>query len=187
MERLGGDLDELLLLAAGRGDDAAWARYRGRNLPVVSGYLLRRCDPAVVPELTAETFAAALLASGAYLPGTATPRAWLLAIADRTLRASRRHGRVERGARRQAALARVGGEEGELAVGRVPAVLDPGTAIRHVVGELRRCQRDAVSARVVEELDWNEVAAELERSEPEARACVRCALDALRGRLLATR
>jgi RNA polymerase sigma-70 factor (ECF subfamily) len=187
MERVGGDLDELLLLAAGRGDDAAWARYRERNLPIVTGYLLRRCDPAVVAELAAETFAAALLASGAYLPGTATPRSWLLAIAARTLRASRRRGRVERGARRQAALARVGGEEGQLAVGRAPVVLDPGTAIRHVVGELRRCQRDALSARVVEELDWHEVATELQRSEPEARACFHCALDALRGQLLATR
>lgn len=187
MERAGGDLDEVLLLAAGRGDDAAWARYRSRNLPLVAGYLLRRADPSAVAELTAETFAAALLASGSYLPGGKAPRAWLLAIADRTLRASRRGGRVERRARRQAALARVGGAEGELAAADAPAVLDPGTAIRHVVGSLRRCQRDAVSARVVEELDWADVAAELQRSETEARACVRCALSDLRGRLLTAR
>jgi len=187
MDRVGGDLDEVLLLAAGRGDEAAWARYRARNMPVVAGYLLRRGDPAAVPELTAETFAAALLECGAYLPGAGTPRAWLLSIADRTLRVSRRRGRVERGARRQAALQRIGGEEGELAAAAAPVVLDPGSAIRHVVGELRPCQRDAVAVRVVEELGWSEAAASLERSEEEARACVDCALDALRGRLLAAR
>jgi RNA polymerase sigma-70 factor (ECF subfamily) len=183
----GGDDDEGLLLAAGRGDAAAWARFRDRHLPVVGGYLLRRTgDATVAAELTAEAFAAALLATPDYLPGATTPRAWVVAIADRTLRTSRRTGRIVRGARQRLALERVDSAEAALPADGDPLVLDAGAAIRHVVGELRRCQREVVVARIVEERGWDEIEAELD-GDRDARACARCGLAALRGRLLAAR
>ena len=185
MSRGGANDDERLLLAAGRGDAAAWARFRDLHLPVVGGYLLRRtADATIAAELTAEAFAAALLAAPDYLPGAQTPRAWVVAIAERTLRASRRTGRVVRGARLRVALER--GDEPELRADGDPLVLDAGVAIRHVVGELRRCQREVLVARVVEERGWEEIDAEL-GGDRDARACARCGLAALRGRLLAAR
>lgn len=187
MERGGVDPGEELLLAAGRGDVAAWTEFRRLGHPLVAGWALRHAGEELAAELVAETFAAALLASPDYLPGETSVRAWLLAIAERTLRVSRRRGRIGHGARRRAALERVGGAEGALALSDAPVVLDPGTAIRHLLAELSACQREVVVARVVEERGYGEIAAELRCSEAAARACVSCGLNALRGRLPAAR
>lgn len=173
----GTEPDEGLLLAAGRGDGAAWEAFRRRSVPLVAGYLLRRADECHVAELTDETFAAALLASGEFLPGDRSARDWLLEIAGRTLRSSRRRGRIERSARRHMALEGVDGAERALAGAQGPLppgaagplVLDPGAAIRHAIGELPRCQRAAVDAWIV--------------GEPIGAACTPCALQSLRTRL----
>jgi len=97
------DDDELLARAA-RGDGDAFAHFYRRHLAAITSYLLRRPgDREVTADMTAETFAAALLACPRFRPGGAPALAWLYGIAANKLRESRRRGRVEEEARRRLA------------------------------------------------------------------------------------
>src|ERR1700758_3915627 len=98
------DDDELL----GRfvaGDAEAFVTFYGRHLTAVLGFFLRRTrDAELTADLTAEVFAAALVAATRYRPRERTGLAWLYGIAARKLADSRRRGRVEDEARRRLAL-----------------------------------------------------------------------------------
>lgn len=99
-------------------------------------------------DLTAESFAAALAASGRYRPGEAPARAWLLGIARNKLLASQRsHGR-ERAARRRLGMPSL--EFADEALERVEELLDAaGSGYLNGMAELTADERDAIEARVI--------------------------------------
>jgi RNA polymerase sigma-70 factor (ECF subfamily) len=176
--------DDGLLLAAAVGDADAFDAFHRRHMAAVAGFLLRRGGPAELrEELAAETFAAALLGCPQYRPGEQPARTWLLQIAERKLKESRRCGRVSSTARRQLALERIALAGGAPCRAERPEVLDPGAAILHVVDELDGDQRDAVIARVVEERDYADIASELACPEAVVRSHVSHGLARLRERL----
>ena len=82
--------DEDLLLSA---DPEDFGRFYDRNVHAILGYFSRRThDPELAADLTAETFAAALVARRRYRIGATPPVAWLFGIAQHKLVDARRRG-----------------------------------------------------------------------------------------------
>ncbi len=110
----GHDHDLLPRFAAG--DPEAFVAFYRLHLPAVLSFFLRRTqDPELTADLTAEVFAAALLAADRYEPGHRPERAWLYGIAAHKLADSRRRGRVEDAARRRLALEPLAVDDADLA------------------------------------------------------------------------
>src|SRR3954469_10366081 len=92
--------DATLLAAAARGDERAFEAFYRRHLAAVTGFHLRRTGrPELAFDLTAETFAAVVVAVGSFDQARGTATGWLFAIAAHKLRDSFRRGRVEASAR----------------------------------------------------------------------------------------
>jgi DNA-directed RNA polymerase specialized sigma24 family protein len=85
--------DEALLLS---GDLEDFGRFYDRYVRSLLAFFQRRTrNPEVAADLTAETFAAAMIARGRYEARTATAAAWLFAIAQHKLADYRRRGAAE--------------------------------------------------------------------------------------------
>ncbi len=169
--------DDLLTRFVDGDPDAFVAFYRS-HLSAVLGFFLRRTgDPELTADLTAEVFAAALLAAERYRPGERPALAWLYGIAAHKLADSRRRGRVEDEARRRLALEPLAIDDDELA--RVAEMADDGAAERALLS-LPPAQRDAVLARVVDERPYPEIAQQMRCSELLVRQRVSRGLRALR-------
>jgi RNA polymerase sigma factor (sigma-70 family) len=149
--------DELLKRT---GDDRdAFGEFYDRHVKAVLGELRRaglRTEEAL--DLTAEVFAAALLASRRYRPGEAPARAWLFGIARNKVMHRRRRAATETAARRRLGMPRL--TYSDEALERVEELLDAERA-RYVNGaaELPPAEREAVVARVIEEREYDEIAA----------------------------
>lgn len=182
-----GEPDDALLAAAARGDADAYAAFYRRHVAAVVGYMVRRTgDREAAADLTAETFAAALLACPRYRPEITPAQGWLFGIAEHKLIDSRRRGRVESAARRRLAMERITLTDDDLERVEELAALDRSSApetLLDAVGELGREQRDAVLARVVQERDYSDIASELRCSEAVVRKRVSRGLAQLRTRL----
>jgi RNA polymerase sigma-70 factor (ECF subfamily) len=171
--------DDLLARFAG-GDPEAYVAFYQRHLRAVLGFFLRRTgDAELTADLTAEVFAAALLAAQRYRPGEPA-LAWLYGIAAHKLADSRRRGRVEDAARRRLALEPLAIDDAELA--RVEEIADSGAAEAAVL-TLPPAQRDAVLARIVDERPYAEIADEMQCSELLVRQRVSRGLRALRAQM----
>ena len=171
--------DDDLLLGYAAGDPDAFVAFYRRHLPAVLGYFLRRTgDAELTADLTAETFAAALLAAPRYRPGERPALAWLYGIAGHKLADSRRRGRVEDEARQRLALEPLAVDDDDLA--RVERLAASGEA-EAALASLPADQRDAVVARVLEERPYAEIATEMHCSELLVRQRVSRGLKALRG------
>ena len=82
--------DEHLLLSA---DPEDFGVFYDRHVHAVIGYFSRRTrDPELAADLTAETFAAALVARRRYRIGSTPPVAWLFGIAQHKLIDAHRRG-----------------------------------------------------------------------------------------------
>jgi RNA polymerase sigma factor (sigma-70 family) len=149
--------DELLLRT---GDDReAFGEFYDRHVRAVLSELRGRglrTEEAL--DLTAEVFAAALLASRRYRPGEAPARAWLLGIARNKLAHRRRRAATETAARRKLGMPRL--TYSDEALERVEELLD-AESHRYTNGTaaLPPAEREAVVARVIEERDYDEIAA----------------------------
>jgi DNA-directed RNA polymerase specialized sigma24 family protein len=120
--------DDNLLCAFAAGDAEAFGTFYRRHLPAVLGFFLRRTgDPELTADLTAEAFAAALLAAERYRPGERPALAWLYGIAAHKLADSRRRGRCSRSRQPDRELGDVGLSKG---VVRGGASCDPGRRLR---------------------------------------------------------
>jgi len=173
--------DDDLLAQFAAGDAEAFVAFYRRHLPAVLGFFLRRTgNPELTADLTAEVFAAALLAAERYRPGERPALAWLYGIAAHKLADSRRRGRVEDEARRRLSLEPLAIDDEELA--RVQELADPGAAEAAVL-TLPPAQRDAVLARVVDERTYAEIAVEMQCSELLVRQRVSRGLRALRAQI----
>ena len=173
--------DDDLLAQYAAGDAKAFVAFYRRHLPAVLGFFLRRTgNPELTADLTAEVFAAALLAAERYRPGDRPALAWLYGIAAHKLADSRRRGRVEDEARRRLALEPLTIDDEELA--RIQEMADPGAAEAAVL-TLPPTQRDAVLARIVDERPYAEIAHDMQCSELLVRQRVSRGLRALRAQI----
>lgn len=176
--------DDELLARFASGDPEAFVSFYRRHLGAMLAFFLRRTgDPELTADLTAEVFAAALLAAERYRPGERPALAWLYGIAAHKLADSRRRGRVEDAARRRLALEPLYIDDAELA--RVEDLADVGTAgtVEAALQALPAVQRDAVLARVVEERSYAEIASAMRCSELVVRQRVSRGLRGLRMRM----
>jgi RNA polymerase sigma-70 factor, ECF subfamily len=109
-------------------------------------------------DVTAEVFAAALLASRRYRSGEAPARAWLMGIARNKLMHRHRRTATETAARRRLGMARL--SYSDEALERVAEQLDAASHVyTNGTAALPPAERDAVVARVIEERDYDEIAA----------------------------
>jgi len=171
------------LLSATRHDSAAFALFYDRYEAAVVGYFVRRTrDVELAADLTAEVFAAALTAADTYEPSAPTAAPWLFTIAHHTLARSVRRGRVEARARQLIGVR----EAFELEPGQAELVQEALAASDWVAGVLEGLpaeQRDAVRARILDELPYPEIAKRMETSELVVRKRVSRGLASLRQRL----
>jgi RNA polymerase sigma-70 factor, ECF subfamily len=169
--------DEELLVS---GDSAAFGVFYDRHARLLMGYFMRRTrDPEVAADLTAETFASAIVAQRRFKPGGAPAVAWLFTIARRRLADYHRRGSVDAHVRRALALERPPLSEDDARLIRLLA--DETTSA--LMAELPPDQRDAVAAHVLADRDYSEIASELHTSEAAVRQRVSCGLGTLRRRL----
>lgn len=164
------------LLVAARTDASAFRAFYERYAERVHAYHLRRArEPQAAYDLTAETFARAWLARGRFrdrVDGTAGP--WLFAIARNVLVDSVRRHRLERAACERLGLG-------------IEATTEPDETwlegLDEALQELPAAQAEAVRLRVVDELEYDDVARELGTTPAAARVRVHRGLSALRNRL----
>jgi RNA polymerase sigma factor (sigma-70 family) len=169
--------DEELLAS---GDTDAFGTFYDRHAPTLLGYFARRThDAEVAADLTAETFASAIVSQGHYDPARGAAIAWLYTLAGRRLADYHRRGAVEQRTCRALAMER-------------PQLSDDDHELIRVLGEsvvvtllakLPPDQGDAVAARVVDGRDYTELAHTLNTSEAVVRKRVSRGLATLRRHL----
>jgi RNA polymerase sigma-70 factor (ECF subfamily) len=184
-----GHFDELddgaLLVAAAAGDSAAFEAFYRRWLPVVTRFHRRglRSREAAF-DLTAETFAAVVVALGDFDPAQGSGAAWLFSIAEHKLISGLRRGRVEARARRTLGHSRLAIDDDDLA--RVDELASVGDAARleELLRGLPSGQEAAVRARVLDERSYADIAVDLKCSEALVRQRVHRGLQWLRERMV---
>jgi RNA polymerase sigma factor (sigma-70 family) len=175
--------DATLLQASAHGDAEAFAAFYRRHLASVLRFCLRQTGSReAAADLTGEVFAAALASCGRYEARHDTATPWLLGIARNKLLESRRRGRVEDAARRRLGIARLELDDDDLARVDELAALGDRPAVS-LVEALPSDERAAVRARIVEERDYADIAAELECSESVVRKRVSRGLARVRQQL----
>ncbi len=161
--------DTELLAATARGDADAFAAFYRRHLPRVVAFTLRATgDRELAADLTGEVFAAALASCARYRPDHESAAPWLLGIAQNKLRESRRRGRVEDATRRRLRIGPLALADTDLE--RVDELAAQDAAgLQAAVAQLPSHEREAVTARVIDEREYREIAAELRCSESVVR------------------
>jgi RNA polymerase sigma factor (sigma-70 family) len=165
--------DEELLASE---DPKSFGVFYDRHVKTLLGYFMRRTgDPEVAADLTAETFASAIVARSRFRPGR-SPIAWLFTIAQRRLADYQRRGHVERRMRRALEMERrpVGTEDAAF----IRLLADDSTTA--LLADLGPDQRDAVAGHVVEDRSYAELAVALHVSEATVRQRVSRGLATLR-------
>ena len=166
--------DEELL----RSDDPeAFGLFYDRHVRTLLGFFARRTgDPEAAADLTAETFASAIVARRRYVAGEAPAVAWLFTIARRRLADYQRRGRVEDRARRSLAMERrpLSADDAELI--RLLAEDAAGALLAGLPSD----QRAAVAGHVIDGRGYPELAGELRATEATIRQRVSRGLAALR-------
>lgn len=170
--------DEELLLAARDGDGEAFALFYRRHVQAITAYLRTRvASPELAFDLTAETFAAAVVGLSGFRPERGSARGWLFGIAGNELRQAWRHQQVADRARRKLALE--------------PVVLDDAAAacieslcaeapLTEALASLSEDERRAIEARVLDERPYQEIARDLRCSPAVVRKRVSRGLRKLR-------
>jgi RNA polymerase sigma factor (sigma-70 family) len=171
------------LLAATRREPEAFGVFYDRYERALVGFLVRRTgDAELAADLTAEVFAAAFSNAHRYRAESPTAAAWLFTIAHNTLARSLRRGRVESQARHRLGIR----DAFALEFGQIEAI-EASVAGDQWVGELLSAlpsdQREAVRARILDELSYPQIAKQLQTSELVIRKRVSRGLATLRHRL----
>ncbi|MDA0160672.1 RNA polymerase sigma factor [Solirubrobacter ginsenosidimutans] len=169
--------DDALLTS---GDLEDFGRFYDRYARTLLGFFQRRTgNPEVAADLTAETFAAALVSRARYVPQEAGAGAWLFAIAHRRLSDYRRRGRAEERMR-----ARLGMEPVAVGEEDVEMIRWLGEEVAtQMVEDLEEDQRDAIRAHVLEDQGYAEIARRGRLSESTVRKRVSRGLKILRDRV----
>lgn len=166
------------LLVAAASDGEALATFYRRHERDVIAFMRRRTGSAeLAADLTAEVFAAVLVSCRRGDVPAAREQAWLFSIVHHKLIDSYRRGRVEDQARRTLGMRPVVLSDASLA--EIEALSAESPAL-DLVATLPEDQRDAITARVLEERDYGEIASELGLSEQVVRKRVSRGLARLR-------
>jgi RNA polymerase sigma factor (sigma-70 family) len=170
------------LLAEASGDPLAFREFYDRYAAWVRAWFVRQTgSESAALDLTAETFAQAWHACRRFrdmADGSGAP--WLFGIARNLLRQYHKHNRIETAARERLGIPAAGAEceEYEAVDERITAgSLAP--LLRRALHGLPLEQRQALELRVVQQLDYEEVAGALGCSQNAARLRVSRALRAL--------
>jgi RNA polymerase sigma factor (sigma-70 family) len=168
--------DEDLLAS---GETEAFGIFYDRHARTLLGYFMRRTgDPELAADLTAETFASAIVSQRRYSASGGPAIAWLYTIAARRLADYHRKGAVERRVRRALAL-----ERPRLSAEDEQQIRLLGeSAVATLLAELPPDQRRAVAAHVVEDRGYADLASSLNTSEAVVRKRVSRGLATLRRR-----
>jgi RNA polymerase sigma factor (sigma-70 family) len=169
--------DEELLRSPGR---EAFGEFYDRHARELLGFFARRTDdPEAAADLTAETFAAAIVARRRFRPGGPSAMAWLYGIANHKLIDFHRRGRAERRALQRLKVERRAlGEEDRALI----ALLAEDVS-SDMLERLPQDERRAIQAHVLEGRSYGEIAAAAIISEPAARMRVSRGLSRLRARM----
>ena len=167
-------------MATRAGNADGFGVFFARHSRVVLSFVRRRVGSAeLAADLTAETFAAALLAvhrdQAREVPDGA---AWLCGIARHKIIDSYRAGRLQNEARQQLQLERIALEDADLdAIDRLAGVEAP---LHAALDQLSVEERAAVVERVVLERDYAQIAHDTQNSEAAVRKRVSRGLARLR-------
>ena len=173
------DAPDERLLSTARAEPSAFGAFYRRHEDSVLGYFLARVgDPEVAADLTAETFAAALASAHRFRPRRKPASAWLFGIARNKLAMSRRRGRVEARARQRLGMAPL--ILTDESIEQITALDRTALAL---VDELPGDQQEALRTRVIDELDYADIAKDLRCSEAVVRKRVSRGLGTLRARM----
>jgi RNA polymerase sigma factor (sigma-70 family) len=173
----GAPTDEELLVSGGR---EAFGLFYDRHARTVLEYFARRTRNAeAAADLTAETFAAAIIARRRFRAGPLPAAAWLFGIANHKLLDYERRGRAENRALRRLGVERppLGEEDAQL------AALMADEVSTQMLATLPEDEQQAVRAHVIEGRGYAEIAAEAVISESAARMRVSRGLGRLRARI----
>ncbi len=171
--------DAELLAAAPRDGDAFAELYR-RNERTVAAYVAVHVrDSDAVADLTAETFATALVSAGRFRDEGLPAAAWLVGIARNLVRAYWRRGAVHQRATRRLGMFRE--PLSPETSGRLDLLIDdPRSPLLVALRELPEAQRQAICAHILDDKTYSEIAAEVGVSETVVRKRVSRGLAALR-------
>src|ERR671931_120841 len=129
--------------------------YRRHVEDLVAFFMRRTCNAELAADLTAETFAAALVARARFDPGRGSASAWLYGIALHKLARVERREAAERRARRRLDIERI--ELTDADIERIEA-LGSGERAQVLLERLSPEQRDAIRAHVIDERPYGEIA-----------------------------
>lgn len=172
----------LLLARVAERDESAFNELYATYLPLVLRWTVRATrDRELAADLTAEVFAAAMLAAPRYRPQSGSVGAWLIGIAANKLRESRRRKRIEDSARRRLRLEPVVLTDADLEL--VDELIDMDERLQALIQTLPVEQQRAVIARIVDERDYTDIAREMDCSPSVVRQRVSRGLRTLRSEM----
>jgi RNA polymerase sigma factor (sigma-70 family) len=169
--------DEELLVGSGRELGVFYERYESWLLGYF-GAATRSAELAA--DLTVETFAAVIESRAGFDTDRGNARMWLFGIARNVLAASARRGRVEAQARRRLGLEPLELNARELDAIEVLIAREGDMRVREWLAALPAEQAAALRARVLDERDYADIAADLQCSEAVVRQRVSRGLRKLR-------
>jgi RNA polymerase sigma-70 factor (ECF subfamily) len=169
--------DELLASV----EPGSFALFYRRHVEDMLAFFMRRTrDAELAADLTAETFAAALVGRGRFDARRGTGSAWLYGIALNKLAHAQRRAGAERRARRRLGMERI--ELTDADIDRIDA-LGSGARAHALLERLSPEQRDAIAAHVIDERPYREIARSQGTSEAVVRKRVSRGLAAVRQRM----
>jgi len=178
--------DDALLRAIADGTEDAFAEFYERHRDAVVAFCSRRTgDPELAFDLAAETFAVVVADSGGYR-GQGPAVGWLFGVARNKLGDSLRRGRVADEARQRLGLERVVLTDADLEEVERRAMAGESVLDR-ALDDLPPEVRMVLVARLVEERDYSDIAAQLGCSNQVVRQRVHRGLRRLRTRMEAQR
>jgi RNA polymerase sigma factor (sigma-70 family) len=168
------------LIREARNDPDAFGELYRRHAETVHAWFRARTDDRNAEDLTAETFAQAVLSLKRFRDAADCSAApWLFGIAKNLLRRHRERRRVETAARRRLGMPIRFDEPGLDAVDERSSIEQLARDLDGALALLPASQRQALQLRVVEELPYAQVAASLGCSELAARLRVMRARNSL--------
>lgn len=170
--------DEELLASRELGSFAVF--YRAHVDDLLGFFCRRTRDAELAADLTAETFAAALAGRRRFRPEAGSATAWLYGIASNQLAYAQRRATAERRARRRLGIERI--ELLDADIERINT-LGESTSARAWLQRLAPDQRDAITAHVIHERGYEEIAEAAHTSEAVVRKRVSRGLAAVRQRM----
>lgn len=176
--------DDELLRATPRDPQAFGELYRRHAAPMAGFFLRRTGNPEWAADLTAETFASALRGARKFDPEKGTAVMWLYGIARRQLADALERGAVADRARRRMRIPHIALDDEALdRVVEIASAESTGRRLAELLDQLPTEQRAAVQARVIDEHDYSEIAADGAVTEAVARKRVSRGIAGIRSRM----